>query len=214
MSDSSFYDSYDPFEYMTDQAERGEDLLSAAAEAAGAGHHDPFEDNDVEIRKRRGSNGPEDVMNTSAHSQLSVYTPNRQNVRKHARQPSVTEVANAETILRRKKQKEDYDEKVRKTEESSGGCLEITSSLKKERDLAVDSEVIAFTKMVTDVRTRCKHDDPLTNPGLVFSACIESTYPRSTSIKLKVHSPNRKKTINFTCDGEIGKRKLKSQLSN
>lgn len=118
----------------------------------------------------------------------------------------MTEVVNQETIRRRKKQKEDYEKGKKQQQASSavGGSgvgLEITARLRKERNLAVDSEVIAFTKMVTDVRSRCKFNDPETNPGLVFSACIESTYPRATSIKLKVHSPNRTKMINFTCDG-------------
>lgn len=83
VSDSSFYDSYDPFEYMTDQSERGdpgdEELLGAGA--VGGSVDDPFEENQ-NLDSRSGGGAMSPGSSNMSTSQLSVYTPNRQNVKK------------------------------------------------------------------------------------------------------------------------------------
>lgn len=74
--------------------------------------------------------------------------------------------------------------------------------------MAVDSEVIAFTRLVADVRREFKHDDAVTNSGIVESSRIDSVYPVGTSVKLVVYANRSKRSkskmavVKFTCDGK------------
>jgi len=116
-----------------------------------------------------------------------------------------------ETLQRRQKQKADYEHVVRMqtdgTTETSSRPLFVCLGLNKERDVAVDKEIEAFTQSVAELRATFKYDDPKTNPGAVVCAKIESTYPPGTSVKLVVKSLQAASPIAFTCDGKSRTRK-------
>ncbi|KAI4457618.1 phosphatidylinositol kinase [Holotrichia oblita] len=67
-----------------------------------------------------------------------------------------------------------------------------------------DADVSAFYKMVLEVRSQFKYNDPNTNMGLVVSPMMTYQYRDGTSIKLCVFphfdGADPKKPISFTCD--------------
>ena len=142
-SDTSFYETYDPFEYMSTLAER--------------------QDEDVEDdASERGS------------------TSGLQRVIKHTRQPSVAAKAKGKV-----------NAKV------NDSAPRLVRELTKEKDVAVDGEIVAFTKLVTDVRAKAK-----ATPGYVVSTKgIRGPYPEGTSVKLVVQ--RHSKVTSFTCDGKF-----------
>ncbi|XP_023349681.1 phosphatidylinositol 4-phosphate 3-kinase C2 domain-containing subunit beta [Eurytemora carolleeae] len=56
----------------------------------------------------------------------------------------------------------------------------------KTRSVARDAEVLAFTDMVRQIRSKYEYSNLLTNPGLVLAARLEAKYPESTELKLVV----------------------------
>lgn len=77
----------------------------------------------------------------------------------------------------------------------------------QEKDVAEDSEVLAFTRLVNSVRRSFSHSDEANNPGFIESARIDSVYPTGTSVKLVVYNgvssdPAKSSVVKFCPDGE------------
>ncbi len=99
---------------------------------------------------------------------------------------------------RRKKQKAEYEKVMIRDS--------MTQLVKKEKDIAVDSEIQAFVDMLTKVRSKYKHSADDTNPGIIFSPKIQSAYPANTSVKLVVRFGryfSNDNVVKFTCDGKM-----------
>ena len=50
--------------------------------------------------------------------------------------------------------------------------IEIFLGVAKTRSVARDAEVLAFTDMVRQIRSKYKYSNLLTNPGIYFLACF------------------------------------------
>lgn len=177
LSESSFYEAYDPFEYMVAKAQRG----------------DPS-DLDTSLT---GAEKGADESAFACHS-----TP--RHLKKHARHPSMSDRPDESTVERRKKQKAEYEKVVKANKDDSTMTICMSHCLVcKEKDVAYDSEVKAFIDMVTELRSRYSHTDTCTNPGIIMSPMIESAYPINTSVKLVVRFGRylaNDNLVNFTCD--------------
>ena len=84
---------------------------------------------------------------------------------------------------------------------------ETLSTNPQEKDVAEDSEVLAFTRLVNSVRRSFSHSDEANNPGFIESARIDSVYPTGTSVKLVVYNgvssdPAKSSVVKFCPDGE------------
>ena len=194
VSDSSFYETYDPFDYMS---------LSKSSCSTG-----PSRSRHAEIKE------------SSICESINTRTPSK----KHMRHPSIDSgAAAAKTIERRKKMKADYEHVVKikkaaslssenkpsfeiysrvdeKLKEPNNGS--ILSLFKEEKDIAADKETAAFTEMVCHIRKQWNSSDINSNSGIVISSRIETSYPPRETVKLFVYLPAKfgiEKTV-FTCD--------------
>ncbi|XP_065575109.1 phosphatidylinositol 4-phosphate 3-kinase C2 domain-containing subunit alpha-like [Artemia franciscana] len=66
---------------------------------------------------------------------------------------------------------------------------------------AENHDLQEFVKSISDLRKSFTADDVFTNPGLVISPTIESSYLHATSVKLIVSIPSRSQPVMFTCSG-------------
>ena len=194
VSDSSFYETYDPFDYMS---------LSKSSCSAG-----PSRSKHAEIKE------------PSIRESINTRTPSK----KHMRHPSIDSgAAAAKTIERRKKMKADYENVVKIKKAASlnsenNSSFEIYSSVdekfkepnngsilslfKEEKDIAADKETAAFTEMVCQIRKQWNSSDINSNSGIVVSSRIETSYPPGETVKLFVYLPAKfgKEKFVFTCD--------------
>ena len=215
VSDSSFYETYDPFDYMS---------LSQTSPSSDHGYNDNNISQDEALSHTLSRKNP--TTCNSSFSVQSAYT--RTPSKKHVRHPSIDcGAADAKTIERRKKKKADYENVIRLQKSISKDSKEnkthiVLSSYKKEHDenlapskiqsnlhvirkeesIAADNETIAFTKMVRELRSKLKSTNPNSNKGIVISTRIETSYPSGETVKLIVRLPEgssaEKRT--FTCD--------------
>ena len=191
VSESSFYETYDPFDYMS---------LSKTSCSTGSARCRNTESNEPSFRES-----------------INTRTPSK----KHMRHPSIDSgAAAAQTIERRKKKKAEY-EKVKKAAslDSEKSKFTICSSIdvklqetkddqsilsfvKEEKDIVADKETVAFTNMVCQTRRQWNSSDIITNSGIVIGSRIETSYPPGETVKLFVYLPAKFKQdkVVFTCD--------------
>ena len=218
VSDSSFYETYDPFDYMS---------LSKSVPSSSDQNTQDYDASSFE-QKLAFSNPNESIGNTSITSAFSyTRTPSR----KHVRHPSIDcGAADVKTIERRKKKKAEYENVVKlqnsKSKDSDIGSPKFLVSsdklkdvkdnslstpnpddsilhfIKQEKNIAADQETIAFTEMVRMLRLNYKADDLDSNCGIVCSTRIETAYPIGETVKLIVHLPEgfSEEKIAFTYD--------------
>lgn len=61
-------------------------------------------------------------------------------------------------------------------------------------------ELSQLTKKLKSFRSKFRHDDRNTNPGLVYSPKLYSSKVRAMSVKITINSPMASEPINFTCN--------------
>ena len=134
-ADSSFYESFDPFEYMTAQAQRHEEINSEFQEFQelqlqhqqphpGAASTPARPRPQREVASSETDSTPTPIRNALIRKvsadMINCAEHEIQFVVQHNRTPSMTEPADFSTIQRRKKQKADYEEVVRKQNKDEG----------------------------------------------------------------------------------------------
>ena len=131
-ADSSFYESFDPFEYMTAQAQRHEEINSEFQEfqelqqqpQQGAASTPARPRPQKEMASSETDSAPTPIRNALIRKvifdMINCVEHEIQFVMQHNRTPSMTEPADFSTIQRRKKQKADYEEVVRKQNKDEG----------------------------------------------------------------------------------------------
>ena len=210
VSDSSFYETYDPFDYMA---------LSKSVSSSG----EKIEDYDVNNKDVTSKNNTNELANSSFSS---TFHHSRTPSKKHMRHPSIDSgAADAKTIERRKKKKAEYENVIRLKKSTSVdlgnytpgfsvcstnqdkqiGALHkepesLLNIIKEEKDIAADKETIAFTEMIRGLRLKSKATDVNSNSGMIFSTRMETTYPAGETMKLVVLLPEgfHQRKIAFT----------------
>jgi len=165
---SSFYEAHDPFDYMTAQA-----------------LNPPADTPDGEIPKLPPRLGHMRQDSKDYGRRVGVVKPN------------ITSVPSIETIKRRRKTAQDYENVVKK-EAQIFEC-------KKRPAVAVDSEAMSFVDMVKEVRGRFRFDDRESNPGMVLCARVDASYLNGTEVKVVVHHRGNPQPVVFTAavDSEV-----------
>ena len=177
--ESSFYESFDPFEYMT-------------AKAATMAEKETQDDPDASPDKKK-------ARKHVRHPSIGNGIPDERTVERRKRKKEeydeVIRIGNRTMVQEQTDQ--DQDESIYQTAEE-------VYFVKRNRNAAVDKETVAFTNLVNQLRSEYVSTDSKTNPGLVFSPRIQNSYPPGTSVKVVVKCPvsGSNTVVPFTCDGK------------
>eukprot|EP00095_Tigriopus_kingsejongensis_P002430 maker-scaffold855_size87859-snap-gene-0.14 protein:Tk02430 transcript:maker-scaffold855_size87859-snap-gene-0.14-mRNA-1 annotation:"phosphatidylinositol 4-phosphate 3-kinase c2 domain-containing subunit beta" len=129
-----------------------------------------------------------DQGDSSSSNNADQITPNSSLYRTQL--PNNTDSA----VKRRQAQQAELDAK----DGRKGFAFELIAGLHKERNVTMDREIVAFTKMVSAIRAKFKHDNKETNPGIVSSPKIKGIYPEGTIVKIIVYGPIHTQVTTFT----------------